>query len=80
MISGRILALDIGERRIGLALSDPFGIFAQPFKTLAWEGIDKLVVEINNISAQKKLKALVIGIPYTLKGSESKKTNEIPKG
>ena len=40
-MNSRILALDIGEKRVGLAISDPLGIIAQPYMTLNWKGIEK---------------------------------------
>jgi putative Holliday junction resolvase len=73
----RILAADIGERRVGLALSDELGMLAHPFQTLEWIGLEKFINEIKQIINDKKVDKLVIGIPYTLSGGLSKKTEEI---
>ena len=75
----KILAADIGERRVGLAISDALGMLAHPFCTLPWNGINKFVAEISRIIQDENINKLVIGMPYTLKGGNSKKTNEIKK-
>jgi len=75
----KILALDIGEKRIGLAISDELGIYAHPFKTLIFTGINSLIDSLKEIIDSKKITEIVIGIPYTLKGTLSKKTEEILK-
>ncbi len=73
----RILALDIGEKRIGLAISDEMGLLAHPVKTLKWENKEKLVSDLEQIIREKNIIELVIGMPYNMKGLYSKKTEEI---
>ncbi len=73
----RILALDIGEKRIGLAISDKMGLLAHPIKTLKWENKEKLVSDLEQIIREKNIIELVIGMPYNMKGFYSKKTEEI---
>lgn len=73
----RILALDIGSKRIGLAISDPLGIIAQPYKTILFKNKSDLLQQLKNIIEQEKVNTLVIGIPYTLKGAVSQKTQEV---
>lgn len=75
----RILALDIGEKRIGLSISDEMGMFAHPFQTLIFKGISNLVDSLKKIIESEKISELVIGIPYTLKGTLSNKTEEVLK-
>lgn len=75
----RILALDIGEKRIGLAVSDELRLFAHPLETLKWRGIDNLIDSLKTIIETKKISELVIGIPYTLNSLKSKKTEEVLK-
>ena len=56
---GRILGVDYGDSRIGLALSDPNKIIASPFKTIKNKGFDKTKKEIFDIiRANKTLKKL----------------------
>ena len=73
----RILALDIGQKRIGLAISDELGMFAHPLETLIFSGIEDLIESLKKIITSKNITELVIGIPYTLKGTKSKKTEEV---
>lgn len=74
---GRALALDLGEKRIGLAISDLTGLIAQPFKTLSWGGIKHLISELRTIIPEQQVDRIVVGVPYTLKGTNSKKTDEV---
>ena len=46
---GRILALDYGEKRIGLALSDPNRIFAKPLCILSNKGFEQLICELQEL-------------------------------
>jgi putative holliday junction resolvase len=73
----RVLAADIGEKRVGLAISDELGFLAHPLQTLKWNGLKKFIEELEQIITDKNVNKLVVGIPYTLMGSHSQKTNEI---
>ena len=46
---GRILGIDYGDSRVGLALSDPTKIIASPYQTLSNKGIPDLIEELENI-------------------------------
>ena len=71
---GRILALDYGEKRIGLALSDPERIFSKPLCVLANKGFEQLVPELKEIITLYQVTLLIIGIPYAIDGSITPKT------
>jgi putative Holliday junction resolvase len=73
----RIISLDLGEKYIGIAMSDPMGIIAQPFCTIGWEGIEHLVKTLEDLIQKYDIKEIIVGIPYTLKGKFSDKTKEI---
>ncbi len=75
----KIIALDIGEKRIGTAVSDALGMLAHPLKTIVWKGYNRFVEELKELIAEQEAAALVIGMPYTLKGTASKKTEEVQK-
>jgi putative holliday junction resolvase len=72
----RLLGIDYGQRRIGLALSDATGLLARPWKTLAREGNPSQVaamlgVEIAALQADADgLEAVVLGFPRRLNGEE----------
>jgi putative Holliday junction resolvase len=59
-----ILALDVGGKRTGMAVSDEEGIFAFPLQTVE---TSKLVVEIRNLMRERTLEAIVMGMPVNLK-------------
>lgn len=73
---GRILALDYGEKRIGLALSDPNRIFAKPLRILSNQGFEKLIKDLQEIISQYHVAKLIVGIPYAIDGSFTPKTEE----
>ncbi|NOX88016.1 MAG: Holliday junction resolvase RuvX [Calditrichaeota bacterium] len=74
---GKILALDIGAKRIGVAVSDELLFFAHPLKTIEWRGFNGFLTEVDELIQQHSVTELVIGVPYTLNGAISKKTKQI---
>jgi len=75
----RILGIDYGERRIGLALSDPLGIIAKPLKIIDRKETIDYISEILNISKEKNVNIIVVGLPLTLRGGQSKQTEVVQK-
>jgi len=79
----RVLGLDFGERRIGLALSDPTGTLARPWRTLERGGPDdEAVTRVAEIvrtlaSEDEGLEAVVIGLPLRLNGSTHAMTDRV---
>lgn len=72
----RALALDVGDARTGVALSDPLGITAQPHSTL--EGAPTVIVkEVLALIAQHHVGTVVIGLPYELDGSVGPQANKV---
>jgi len=65
----RILGLDIGEKRIGVALSDPLAMTAQGFKTINRVSIKKDIEEIEKIINDYEIKKIVVGLPLNMDGS-----------
>ena len=63
----RVLALDVGSVRIGVALSCPMGLIAQPFEVIQRRRIDALA-RISQIVADYEVQTLVVGRPLTLAG------------
>lgn len=62
----RILGLDIGDKRIGVAISDELEIISTPLEIF---NNDKKVKEkLQKLINEYKIKKIVVGIPYTLKG------------
>ena len=74
----RVLALDYGERRIGVAISDPTATIAQPLPTLTRRaGKRAPVAKIIDIAAQNDVAEIVIGLPLTLAGDDSDWTRSV---
>lgn len=64
----RILGLDVGLKRIGVAVSDPFGVTATPLNFIPND--EKVFEKINDLIKNYKISKIVIGLPLTLKGEE----------
>ena len=64
----RILGIDHGERRVGLAVSDPSGIIAQPLTTLLRDPSDAWWEALGEIIAEQEVETIVVGYPRTLGG------------
>ena len=71
-MSGRILALDVGTKTIGVAMSDPLGCFAQPLVTIRRRGVAKDTQQIRTIVDEHDVKQVVVGLPLELDGSEER--------
>jgi putative Holliday junction resolvase len=69
MNPGRILALDPGARRVGVAVSDPLGITAQPHAVLDATS-PRLMEEIARLAADLDAERIVVGLPIGLSGRE----------
>jgi putative Holliday junction resolvase len=79
----RVLGIDLGRRRIGLAVSDASGTLARPLKTLERGASDRLALKdltgaIDQLSAEPDgLALVVVGLPRHLDGSSSEETSHV---
>ena len=69
---GRILALDLGKRRIGLALSDELGITAQGLDTLQRTTVREDVAKLAQLAADRGVTLILMGHPLHMSGDESR--------
>src|SRR5262249_2637757 len=69
---GRILALDLGKKRIGLALSDPLGITAQGLPTLERTNIRSDLAELEQLAADHEVELILMGNPLHMSGHEGR--------
>jgi putative Holliday junction resolvase len=69
---GRILALDLGKKRIGLALSDPLGITAQGLPTLQRVNIRTDLAELDRLAAEYDVHLILLGLPLHMSGDEGR--------
>lgn len=71
----RIIAFDIGVKRIGIAISDPFGEMALPVETYHRVGFVKDIEYLIKIANEKGAKTIVCGLPVNFDGSRSVQTD-----
>ncbi len=73
----RSLGLDIGDKRTGVAISDPQGILATPLTVLANKDEDAFINEILKLVEQYKAECIVVGLPRRLNGEMGKQANKV---
>ncbi len=71
---GRILALDLGKKRIGLAVSDPLGITAQGLPTLQRTTIREDLARLEALIREHGVKVILMGQPLHMSGDESRQS------
>jgi putative holliday junction resolvase len=64
----RILALDYGERRVGVAVSDPTGVIAQPLETIESKSREGHLVRIRELVTEYEVARIVVGLPLHMDG------------
>jgi len=73
----RSLGLDIGDRRIGVALSDPEGILASPLTVINRRDEKLDIKAITDIVRQKQVEQIVVGLPLSMDGSLSRQAEKV---
>ena len=66
----RILALDVGSKRIGVAVSDPLGITAQGLDTIQRQNKRRDLDALGQVLAKYEVREIVVGLPLRLSGAE----------
>ena len=74
---GRILALDVGERRIGVALSDLSRTLATPYITIHATPVPIFFKKLSQIITQEDVCQIVVGLPISLNGQEGPQAQRI---
>lgn len=77
MIKGRILALDVGNRRIGVATCDPSGIVVRPVGVVQAEPRERALAELQRIVHDEEAVAIVVGLPLTLRGEHGPQAQRV---
>lgn len=76
----RILGIDYGDARVGLAITDSLGITAQGLETIDFKGNDKyLLKRLDEIFEQYEVDTIVVGMPYNMNGSSSFRVEKTEK-
>ena len=73
----RSLGLDVGDKRTGVAISDPQGILATPLTVLVSKDEDALISEILKLVEQYKAECIVVGLPRRLNGELGKQASKV---
>jgi putative Holliday junction resolvase len=73
----RILALDVGQKRIGLAVSDPLGITAQGLGVLIRQDTETDLARLLEVVREYQVQEIVVGLPRHLDGREAKQAGDI---
>lgn len=75
-LTGVVLAIDYGQKRLGLALSDEHGITSRPFAT--WERINRRrdLARLRELVQQQGVRRIVVGLPLHLDGTPSRMSEE----
>lgn len=69
-VMGRVLGVDYGLRRIGLAVSDPEGVVAVPWRTVEVGSDDKACACVREACREREIQEVVLGLPLTSSGVE----------
>lgn len=77
--SGRILAVDYGTKKVGVAITDPLRITASPLTTLRYKNRDELLARIRELVKQYEVVQIIVGLPLTLSGGKSEFTKYVEK-
>jgi putative holliday junction resolvase len=73
----RILGIDYGSVRVGLSISDPLGLIAQPIE--AFKNDASLFTNLKQITTRENVALIVVGMPFNLKGQKGQKAEEVQK-
>ncbi len=76
----RILGIDYGDSKVGLAITDPLRITAQGLETVMYKGNDKVLLKkLDELMEQYEISTIVVGMPYHTDGSKSERTEVTEK-
>ena len=74
---GRIMAIDLGGKRIGIALSDPTRLFAKSHTVLSRQSLAEDVIHYQQLITQMGVTLVLLGLPTYLDGTESEQTKRV---
>ena len=74
---GRILGIDHGNRRIGLALSDPMQIISKPLETITYRNIETVFEKLKLLIREKEVEKIILGLPLGMNGQDTDQTRQV---
>ena len=72
----KVMALDYGSARTGVAVSDPTGTLARPLCVVEKAGTDAGLAELARLVAEEEAERIVVGLPLTLRGERGEQAAE----
>ena len=72
----KVMALDYGSARTGVAVSDPTGTLARPLSIVEKAGSDAGLAELARLVAEEEAERIVVGLPLTLRGERGEQAAE----
>ena len=72
-----MMSIDYGEKRVGVAISDPMLTISYPLCTINRSNSSSLIDEILEIANDKNVKKIIIGLPLSMSGKYSKQTKKV---
>ena len=76
----RILGIDYGDARVGIAITDSLNITAQGLETIQRNGTDKIVLRrLDEILEEYEIDTFVIGMPYNMNGTKTERAEVTEK-
>ena len=73
----RSIGIDLGSKRVGLALSDKMNMIASPYRTLIVKNEQDLLDQLRLIILDFKVKTIVLGLPLNMNGEDSAQTKKV---
>lgn len=77
MMAGRIMALDPGEKRLGVAMSDEMGLIAQPLETHSCSSPEEVVAHVRDLVVEHGVREVVVGLPIRLSGEPGRAAERV---
>lgn len=68
-MTGKVIGIDIGKKRIGIAMSDILGMIAHPVETISREPENNAVSKIKKLAVDNNVKIIVAGLPKNMNGT-----------
>jgi putative Holliday junction resolvase len=72
----RVLALDYGSARTGVAISDPSGTIARPLAIVEQAATERGLTRLAELVREQEAERVVVGLPLTMRGSRGEQANE----
>jgi len=76
----RVLGIDYGDAKVGLAITDPLGITAQGLETVMYKRNDKILLKkLDELMDEYEISTIVVGMPYNTDGSKTERAEVTEK-